>query len=495
MRNSRLIKLLQNLSSAELRRFVQFVSSPFFNQNEKLIRLAEYLHQTSPDFGDASLQKPVIFKVIIGDNVPYQEQIVHDHMSQLLRLFEKFLGQLNYEQDEAQHYRYLLNALHHRGQVDHFTRVLKKAEKIQNRRKLYDTEFYLNNYLLSHETAGYYGSGRKRSKQEQVYEHIATLQQDLDIFFLATKLKYICETINRKNIVNQSFQPELVPQLQDYLNSGESPYLEVPAISVYFNILMTLTKPEETSYYFKLVDILEEQSDNFSTSEAHQMYGFAQNYCIKRLNRGDTAFLKELFRLYQKLLSKDILLESGYLAHWYYKNIVTIGVRLEEFDWVLEFLESFKRKLKPEIRENAYNYNLAHYYYAQKDYKSAMILLQQIDVGDWSYHLGAKSMLMQIYYEIKDDDGIAYLTQAFKAYLKRNKDISRNYFMLYSEFIRLTRKAFHIRMNRHLWAQETFEQRLSEFENLLNENQGVANLSWLKAKLAELKESHLQYQK
>ncbi|MEZ5056131.1 MAG: hypothetical protein R2879_03750 [Saprospiraceae bacterium] len=67
------------------------------------------------------------------------------------------------------------------------------------------------------------------------------------------------------------------------------------------------------------------------------------------------------------LLEKEIIFSDGYLNEWHFKNIVTIGSRLKETDWVKEFLENYKEKLHPSIAENAYSYNLAYLYYTMND--------------------------------------------------------------------------------------------------------------------------------
>ena len=51
----------------------------------------------------------------------------------------------------------------------------------------------------------------------------------------------------------------------------------------------------------------------------------------------------EFLDLYKIQLEKGLLFRNGYLEEWDYKNIVTAGVRTNEFIWTEKFIE---RKLE-----------------------------------------------------------------------------------------------------------------------------------------------------
>src|SRR5690606_12553717 len=125
-----------------------------------------------------------------------------------------------------------------------------------------------------------------------------------------------------------------------------------------------------------------------------------------------------------------------------YKNIVTLGIRLKEFDWTDRFIEKYKETLAPQFRQNAYTYNLASYYVGKKEYKSALKLLQKVEFVDVFYHLDAKAMMLRMYYELDDTEALESLMQTFKAYLNRNKLISNYQNEVYLNLIKYTQKVF-----------------------------------------------------
>ena len=92
--------MLRLLDSAEFRHFIDFVKSPFFNKNKKLIKLTEHLFRAFPDFSEKKMKKEVLFKVLFGKEEKFNEQQVHDHFSMLVRLMENFLSQIGFQKDE-----------------------------------------------------------------------------------------------------------------------------------------------------------------------------------------------------------------------------------------------------------------------------------------------------------------------------------------------------------------------------------------------------------
>jgi hypothetical protein len=485
MQNTRLIKTLSLLNPGEMRRFVQWVESPFINGNEKLQKLARWFQEAHPHFPERLIGRDRLFEVMFGPDVPYREQAVYDHASLLLRLAEQFLAFLGYEQDGRAGERYLLSELGARDKGPLFEKAWGDAQEKMAEEPYRDTRYYLNSFLLEQSGDAFAGKNQNRA----FHETLIRATQGLDVFYLASRLKSCCELFNRKHIVRTSFQPDLPEDLLAFIRQPDYAFLEVPSIAIYYEVLMLLTTSEHEQHYRSLLGLLDIHAARFSRSEAYQMYAYAQNYCIRRINTGDSAYLEELFKLYCRLLDTGILMENGVLAHEHYKNVTTVGLRLGAYDWVARFLETYREKLPPEYRQNAYSYNLSVYYYEQGQYREAMKLLQQVEFNDIYYHLSGKSVLLKIYYEIDDQESLQYLKEAFRALLKRNRQVSGNHAETYNRFVSYLIKINKLRKQKaHLSAQE-FAARAEDLRQNLSATRGLPNGEWLKKKIEELTES------
>ena len=64
MYKSKLISMMRTLSSRELGRFESYIQSPFFNKNEVVLALYEYVSKYHPDYSHKNLNKDNVVKVL-----------------------------------------------------------------------------------------------------------------------------------------------------------------------------------------------------------------------------------------------------------------------------------------------------------------------------------------------------------------------------------------------------------------------------------------------
>ena len=181
--------------------------------------------------------------------------------------------------------------------------------------------------------------------------------------------------MNRANIISANYHLRMLEAVLNYIRNNLEEFKNTPAITIYYRILMTLTVSEDITHYRQLIKLLDKNFHLFCHEEARQMYDFAQNYCIKKINWGTISFGKELFTLYKKLLENKIIFKGKYLSQWDFKNIATIALREEEFDWMKNFVQKYKEHVAPEFRKNAFAYNMAAYYFGIEKYREALKLM------------------------------------------------------------------------------------------------------------------------
>jgi hypothetical protein len=217
----------------------------------------------------------------------------------------------------------------------------------------------------------------------------------------------------------------------------------------------------------------------FPRAEAKDMYVFALNYCIRKLNSGQLSYLNELFVLYKALIEREIIFEDGKLAPSDFKNIVTTGLRSGQLDWTEQFIQIYKDYLPAEHRQNTYIYNLAFLHYYRKEFSKALKLLQTAEFTDVFYQLDAKALLLRTYYELDETEPFLNLADAFTNYLKRNKQISDYQRTVYLNFVKYAKKLMLLRTGSRL--------SLEAVRNELQELKQAASLQWLQEKAAEIR--------
>jgi len=131
--------------------------------------------------------------------------------------------------------------------------------------------------------------------------------------------------------------------------------------------------------------------------------------------------LRELFDLYQAGLEQDAFLENGFLSRWTYKNIVTAGLILEEFEWVEGFIYKYESKLERKYRKDSFGYNLACLFYGKKQYDKAISQLQQVKFDDVLLNLNARNLLVKIYLELEEYEALDAHLNSFEVFIRMIK--------------------------------------------------------------------------
>lgn len=493
MKNNTLIVILSKLDRKEMTRFEAFARSPYFNKHKDVIALVGYLSQIYPHFSEKKCDREVIFQHLYPA-LPHRQQQLAIIFTYALRLLEQFL---------------VLEQWRQAGEIEDKT-LYSKALRSR------DLLFLIKNNTEGKAGGGRNGAGKssgpagipQAAHDSQAYLQLARQAAEadqvamqlgqtgsrlldeknswLDAFYLTEKLKDACEWQQRKVLlkIEQQEDPILRPLLE-FLDAHVENFGSFPPVIVYFRLCKLLIANEIKSYHATLAGI--RQLEHFLPKETRQnVFNYLQNFCIQQINSGNQEFLRELFELYRYQLEKELLLVNGYLPEWHFKNIVTTGLRLDEHAWVRQFLENYRDSLHPEVRENAYSYNLAAFFYHLKNYEEVLRLLLSVEYTDLRYHLDAKSLLLRTYYDLEEEEALLSLTEAFRQFLKRNKSLSEFQKQGYFNLLRFTRLAFRLKMTKGFVPEKKWEADRKKLQAGLTSAETVFNQSWLKRVAAEL---------
>lgn len=287
-----------------------------------------------------------------------------------------------------------------------------------------------------------------------------------------------CEMANRNSIMRASYDYSIVEEYLELLKN--KPALKnIPCINVYYQTLLMIQNSAQTEHYQTLKKLLQTNLELFPQEELSNIYGYMLNFCVKRINSGESHYYEEIFELYQLLLEQDIIFEHDYLSEKNFMNIVTVGLRLKDFSWTEQFIHQYKERLRPEIRENAALYNLAVFYYEKKDYKRALQQLYNVEFTDSYYHIGAKIIQVKSYYELNELEAFLSLIEAFKKYLQRNKQLSDYYKNSNLAFLKLSKKVFQLKNSKVLISKASWKKKYNALNEQLVSPLPLANKEWL----------------
>ncbi len=484
---NKLTQLLVTFSVLERNRLKKYVASPFFNENEELVKLLAILIAELKKQGEVRLSKEEVWAKLFKKNkLAYKDVRFRRLCSDLNKLASDFLAYSIYEEQKIDQYQYLMQGIMQHSLDKLLSSTLQKGRKWQAEQNWQHAPFYYRQYVLEI----YQHQLLQKDISRTTKINIAAISNNLDYFYWGEKLRNYCSLLNHKRVVpiDVSQEMQFIPTILQYLATQNLTQLP-PLVAIYFQIACTLLDKQAatllklphthdaTTAYFKLKDLLQQHAAAFPKPEAWEMYGYAQNFCIRQINNGQANYLEELFDLYKDALERQVILRDGEISPWHYKNIVVVGLRLKEFEWTANFIEQRKALLPANFRENAYVYNRAKWHFYKKEYEEVMRLLPAVEYQDVFYSLDAKSMLLKTYYELEEIDALESLLASFKVYLRRNKKVSAQHRSNYLNLIRFTEKLIKVLPND--------KERINKLKTMLQTTPNIADLNWLREKLED----------
>lgn len=470
MHQNKSITILKTFSSAEMRQLEDFIASPFFNKSQTAIRVFEVLKEAYPKFDSPVLERNNLFQQIFPDE-KYNEQKLRYLLTDLTKLIEEFLCIKAVSDEELFKLHLLLYTYRQRKLEKPFLSAYKSAQKLLEDWPRRDVSHSFYEYLIQEDMYRF-----ASDKQEHLQKsNLQNVVDSLDKYFILNKMRYSAEILNNRNVVAINYKLFLYEEIMNHLRNN--PLDDVPAAKIYYNVIQTLTEPDNKVHYQTLLQLLKEYRDIFSKDELFDMYVYAKNFCIRRINNGATEYIRELFDLYKVILENRIIFRDSYMSQWDYKNIVYLGLRLEEYAWVKNFIIKYNDELDPKTRKNAYTYNMANYNFFLSNYDETLTLLRSVEFSDVYYHLDSKSLLLKTYFELEETEPFFSLIDAFKVYIKRNNQIPHTQKNNYNNLIKFISKLYKWKLNP--------KNNLQKIADEIEHTKPIADIIWLRKKLAQ----------
>jgi hypothetical protein len=464
MRIIKLSELIHALKPHETGAFRDYLNSPFFNRNDRLPALFNLLAK------DKSLslenEKSLVYKELFSGK-KYNDKELRYVFSELNRHIEHFFILHEIEKDERE---YLL--------LSQRTLLKRKSYKAYSHARLRflglekqeNAGFYLNN-LHSAELHHRYNSSSLSRLRESDYD---TILGNLDRFYILKKLQLQCEIINLKNILRKEYESLLISEIVDI--AVEKNFFDSAFIEIYYHILLMLTLPDQETekHFFAVVELVDKHQSRFLIPDLNSIYQYIKNYCIRKINKGEESYRLRLFDIYKSILSNRRIMNHDYLSTFEYKNIVTLGLRLNEGTWVKEFIPKHINSIPPPDRKNALTYNTAVLNFFLKNYRQVIKGLQEVEFTDLYYQMDSRSVLLKVYFETDDDETLLHHISAFKIFIRRNKLLSDFQRTIYQNFIRYTLK---------IYRAGTSKTKLEKLKAEIIATPNISDKNWLLSKI------------
>jgi hypothetical protein len=363
--------------------------------------------------GQRALQKEQVFAHLFPGEA-FNMQKVHYISSYLLKTVEEFLAWQEWRKDEGNYLLSLMKSYQAHNQEHLFENTAGKLDKHLSGSPYRDVGYLRKHYELELERFNF-----KRTQSTAVEFRLQELSEAQDTAFVAEKLKNACILLSNQAVSKTTYDTGLLDTILPYLENHK--LLQNPAVAFYYYSIKTVINFQDDASFGELKKLLHEHLGYFNKNELYDIFIFAINFCIRRLNNSEHNFYQEVFDIYSLGLGAGALLQNDTMTPRTYSNIIMSGLKLGEFDWVKAFIFDYKHALPDKLRDGFFNYNLARYYYEINNYGEAMPLLLQMDYEDVLLTCLGKILLAKMYYEQTEIDSLNSLLASFRTYVNRKK--------------------------------------------------------------------------
>lgn len=427
MHKSKIVNVLKTFSEDEIKRFSDFISSPYFNSNQSTVKLFNSIKKYHPDFEGSGVSKESLYKKLFAGE-KYNDQVMRNLSSQLLKLSKEFLSIESYIKENDTKELVLLNELKDRNLDSLYNSDFKSlSEKLEKQ----PIDFSLFQKLTKLEEI-FTSFHLQRDKQLLVYESLARTGEYL-LFYSLIRLSDIYTNIKiNRDALNADIGKELVTEyienmdfkkLIDFIDNKN--YKNSDIIKLYYSKMAAVLDPENIEKYKLFKELLFKSVNKFTLYEAHQLIGSLEFIATYRINRGDRSFYKDLFEIYDFQIKNRLYAEYDLkrVRVLNFRNTVLVAVRVGELDWAENYIKKFKNFLYEDNKEMA-DYAKALIHFERGEFDKTIDSLQNVKTEYSQLKVDIKYLLIKAFYELGYEESVISQLNSFRHLVSTHKQIT-----------------------------------------------------------------------
>ncbi|MEZ4958943.1 MAG: hypothetical protein R2830_03935 [Saprospiraceae bacterium] len=411
MEKTKLWEAINTLTAIERRSFAQWVQSPFFTRQERAGRLLDYLIEcvNGKKTPDKEEGYTVVFPETTYDDV--QMRLV---ISELYKLLEHFFVYQELFGDAENYPTALASAYRKRGLDRHFKKAISQARQAREAQPHEHAEYFSGTFEVEFQDFQHLSSGRRTASF-----NIQELSDLEDTAFIARKLRLTCIALSHQTVYQANYDLGMLEAVLEQVRRKD--LMGTPAIGLYYFGYYLITQPEAEEHFTHFKKLMLSQGAKLPHEEQRNLYLMAINYCIKKVNALNQAYYREALDLYEFALANQLLLDRGKFSPFAFNNIVAIALKVGEVDWTERFVIEQSPHLERKSRNATYHLNLARVEYVRRDFKKALLHLQEADYKDLINNLISKTLQLKIFVQLAEYDLADAHLNALHTYIRRQR--------------------------------------------------------------------------
>jgi hypothetical protein len=451
MLNNELITFLRNLSNDEIKRFENFISSPYFNLSHKINELFKILNGYYPLFTHSDLTSDKLANKL-GYSGKHADASIRNLMSRMAHLVKEFLIIEELEKDSFNKHMYALKSFSKKKmphQFQHTFQLLSESLKTN----ISDNKYFYNKYLLGVEKYNFSILNNRISKTVALTEEIEVFNyagHNFINFIISELMSFYLNLEAYKNEFSFPGQDNIYKDILGGINLSKlveefkHSELQEYSLILYSKLFKVFADRKKESNYFSYKKALEKFTYLLSPDERTFYYSKLVNYCVVKIVSGQMKydFNNELFDVNRLIVENKYYLNSkvDHLSYDLFRDTLMHALKLNKTDWALNFIKTFRLELNPRHRTDLVNFAYAHLHYTSQDFDKAFSAINRINDDYFIFKYDLKNLKLKIFYDGEYYENAISSIHSYKQFLRTNTIITKARRDRYRNFVKYFEK-------------------------------------------------------
>ena len=427
---SQTIDILKTLDKKEMKKFGDFLRSPYFNNLTALVKIYDEVKRVHPEFKGSSLKPEVMFNKLYSED-DFKESRIQNLYAEFGTQLKKFLGYEKFGEEEADINMYISEALKDKDLNKISQKFINKFLEEDNKIFLLDTQNFYR--LVQFNSISVLNLGALREENTEVYTgKVNDVKQALLLFFFRL-LFHISSILARdekifmqkgSNDMNEIFDFIHIEKLFAFLEKNNTSYASYLKVHYYlqYYVLHDINEAEYNALKKEIYKIIR----TASKSESFVFIFEVIQILLEKMVPQDKKYYREIFDFSQLLSELKIFPDKavGNFDIGPFNDIFTVAVILKEYDWAEYFVNEYSQYLNEEFRENQKNYSMGILSFKKGKFEESLEFFNKIQFIDIFEKINARFYYIMNYIELKAYESALSSLNTMKQFYKDNfKDI------------------------------------------------------------------------
>lgn len=470
---SAVLDLLSMLSRKQLKSFLDYLKSPYFNKNKELIFLGDkiitQLLEGKPL--DSSFWNSIYkrYSGSVSDKrkyLSYQFNRIKQHLKQYFFL--------EYQKEQPQYFRHeIVKSLHYHNLSTFFSKDIENLINDINTGKTSYNDSWANFqvFYLQSEERRIRGNNRLQFENlvstgyNEFYKFIYYIELRKQIDFYRGQIYFSFQDSGPEN---------LCPIIKDNIKSNGLSSMVL--INLYESVLNMYKNIEDVGYYEKFMRELKSNNNYITDDDYIGLVTSALSYYNYYWLKGNRSLKEDALSLRKEMLDRGYYKRKVVIFPHELYDLVISGINTKKFNWAKKILNKNENKLLGEDKKMHINYLKGLLAQSEKQFTLALDYYNKIDKKmPLKMELSARISKVSIFYQLSEIEMLIAHLNSFRNFVYRNNSLSENRKISYFTFIKYVKKLIRVKN-----IEETHK-----IHHELENEEVINNKFWIKKMLYE----------